>query len=266
MGQLFAVAPFFKKEMLIVEEKYPEMYDRPENGSVAGSGIYWLVCYFMIPFVTVFLSWAFSDYIFAVVGVDLCTYIFSFICMLALFRQYLADSFLNVSINKGAFIKTVSISAGLILVFEFVTLFLGGNAALAAFPISETSMVASTSFVVLGSPILGFLCVTVLTPVTVSCMFYATVFAPIACKRPLLGYGVLAVLLLFPRLLSTYLLQVGQYDISLYCLQLPIHMIACRAYQKTNTIWAPIIALSITNLATCVLLYIWYLQGYIYIS
>ena len=240
-----------------------EMYDRPENGPVAASGVYWVVCYFIIPFVTIFLSYMFSSDLSAVVGVDICTYIFSFAWMMGLFRNYLSDSFLNVSINRASFIKTVLLSIVLILVFEWVTLFRGGNGPLWAYPISETSVVASTGFVVLGSPVLGTLCMTVLTPVTVRGMFYGTVFAPIACKRPWLGYGVLAVLLLLPRLLSCWWLQIGKYDFMIYLLQLPVHLIACRAYQKTNTIWAPIISLSVTNLATCVLLLIWQWQGYI---
>ena len=70
-----------------------EMYDRPENGPVAASGVYWVVCYFIIPFVTIFLSYMFSSDLSAVVGVDICTYIFSFAWMMGLFRNYLSDSF-----------------------------------------------------------------------------------------------------------------------------------------------------------------------------
>lgn len=244
----------------------PEMYDRPDNGPVAASALYWVICYFLIPFVTLVLSWAFSSDLSAVIGVDIVTYIVNFLCMFHLFRDYLSDSFLNVSLDKAAFIKTVLRSAGLMLVLEISLLLRGENSSYWAFPVSETSVVASTSVVVLTSPLLGTLCMTVLAPVTVSCMFYGTVFAPIATRYPKLSYVITALLLLFPRLLSSWWLETGTYDIMIYLLQLPIHMIACWSYQKTNTIWAPIFSLGISNLLSCLLLLYLYLSGQIFIA
>jgi hypothetical protein len=231
---------------------FPEMYDRPSNGAVAAGGIYWVVCYFMIPFVTQVLAWAFSTDLSLVGGVDIVAYAINFLCMLALFRPYLADSFWNISLNKRGFIAAVFVAAVLILLIESGTLLASmlseWDGGLHAYPISETSVVATTGFVVISNPLLGTLCMTLLTPVTVSCMFYATVFGPIANKHRVLAYVVMAVLLLLPRLLSDWWLDTGNYDWTIYLLQLPVHLIACWSYQKTNTIWAPIISLAVTNL------------------
>ena len=253
-----------------MDKWFPEMYDRPENGSIAASGVYWVVCYFMIPFVTIFLSWVLSDDLTAYVGVDLVTYVVNFLCMLALFRAYLSDSFLEAQLNLPRFLKTLLVSAVLILVVEIGLVLWGFRwnvpGILWAYPISETSVIASTSAVIIGNPLLGTLCMTVLTPVTVSCMFYATVFAPLATKNPKQAYIVTAALLLLPRLLGSWWLRDGMYDLSIYLLQLPVHLIACWSYQKANTAWAPIVSLSITNLLMCLLLWIMSLVGFIYVN
>lgn len=249
---------------------FPEMYDRPDNGPVVASAIYWIICYFFIPFVTLVLSWAFSSDLTAVSGVDIATYIVNFLCMVSLFRQYLADSFWNVQHDKANVIKTVLIATVTILLIEAGVMICGilmyWDASLWSYPISETSVVATTCFVVISNPLFGTLCMTLLTPVTVSCMFYGTVFAPIANKKPWLGYIITAILLLLPRLLSTWWLKTGTYDVMVYLLQLPVHLIACWSYQKTNTIWTPIISLGITNLLISLFTWLLSLAGFIIIS
>ena len=249
---------------------FPEMYDRPENGPAIASVVYWGICYFMIPFVTLFLAWAFSSDLSTVIGVDIATYIVNFLCMISLFGSYLSDSFLEVQLGMSRFIKTVLIAAVLILVVEVCLLLWGYRWDLMgvfwAYPISETSVVSSTAVVVLTNPLLGSLCMTVLTPVTVSCMFYATVFAPFAVKNPKTAYILTSVLLVLPRLLSSWWLGNGIYDLSIYLLQLPVHLIACWSYQKSNTVWAPIVSLGITNLLICLLLCAMSLLGFIYVN
>ncbi len=253
----------------MIEKLFPEMYDRPENGSVAGSVIYWIICYFMIPFVTQVLSWAFSTDLSSVIGVDLVSCVVIFLCILALFRSYLADSFWNVETNIAGFVKAALITTVLILIVELGLLRAGlrldWDYAVSAYPISETSVVADTCSVILTHPLWGTLCMTVLTPVTVSCMFYATVFAPMANKRPLLAYVVTAVVMVLPRLLSAWWQNDGAYNCMVYLLQLPVHMIACWSYQKTNTIWSPIIALAVTNLVTCLIIWFLGFVGFLYV-
>ena len=249
---------------------FPEMYDRPENGSVAGSAIYWFICYFMIPFVTLFLSWALSSDLSVVIAVDLITYAVNFLCILGLFRSYLADSFWNVRTETSHFVITLLISTGTVLLIELALMQIGvyfdWYETFTAYPISETSVVSSTIVALYAHPLLGVLCMTILTPVTVSCMFYGTVFAPIATKRPLLAYAVTAALMLLPRMLSSWWLGVGNYDIAIYLLQLPVHMVACWSYQRTNTIWAPIFTLGITNLLISVLLLFLFAVVFLHVS
>lgn len=248
---------------------FPEMYDRPENGPVAASAIYWPICYFMIPLVTLLFAWIFSSSITAVTAVDLITYLLNFLFYIGLFRTYLADSFLNVQTDVSGFLKTLIPVTVLILAAELGLMYegvrRGWTGTFCAYPISETSMVASTSFLVIANPIFGTLCMTVLTPVTVSCMFYGTVFAPIANSRPVLAYFATAGLMVLPRLLSAWWMDNSTYDWAVYLLQLPVHMLACWSYQKTNTIWAPIFSLAISNFLVCMLLCYLAAIGFLYV-
>lgn len=233
------------------------------------AGLYWIVCYILIPFVTTVIAAAFQWDLAAVAWVDIVTYLINFICMLTLFRGYLSDSFLNVQIQKASFIKTVLIAIGLVFLAEFGIVIHGlqadWNAVLWAYPISETSVLFDTAAVVLKNPIFGTLCMVVLTPITVSCMFYGTVFAPIANSRPWLGYVIMAAVLMLPRLFNSWWLAIGSGEWVVYLLQLPVHMIACWAYQKTDTIWAPIVTHSTANLLMSLVFLALQAVGFLYV-
>jgi membrane protease YdiL (CAAX protease family) len=39
-----------------------------------------------------------------------------------------------------------------------------------------------------------------------------------------------------------------------YLVHLPIHLLACWSYQKTDNVWTPLITLAVTNLLTSIIL------------
>ena len=53
-----------------MDQWFPKMDDRPDNGQVLASAIYWGFCYFIIPAATTVISWAFSSDVTAVIGID----------------------------------------------------------------------------------------------------------------------------------------------------------------------------------------------------
>ena len=104
----------------------------------------------------------------------------------------------------------------------------------------------------------------VLGPVITSCLFYATAFAPICTAgRRFWAYAAVAALVAVPRIVTYFTVWGGHKEVALYLAQLPIHFIACWTYQKTDTIWAPIFTLAITNIAVCAMLGILYFSGMI---
>ena len=128
-----------------------------------------------------------------------------------------------------------------------------GLAAFGTLPVAEVELFVLSSEIIRQVPLFGILCMTILTPVSISCLFYATAFAPAACNRPWLGYLLVAVILAFPRVCNAVTYWNPTEELQLYLIQLPLHLLACWAYQKADTVWGPIICLSITNLAAALL-------------
>lgn len=250
-----------------MKKYFPEMYDSPEKGTHFVGIFYWLVCYMMIPFVTTLVVYDSWNDLKVVSWVDLAVYLLNFIVMVTVFGKYLADSVLNVQINKKGFLKTALPTALVVFLIEARLLLwgidFGWSATLWVYPVSETSVLLQTGAIVLKNPVFGILAMTVLTPLTVSCMFYAAVFAPLCCKNPAVAYPVTALMLLLPRLFNGWWLDGWSYELWIYALQLPIHLIACWSYQKTDTVWTPITVLSISNLLMCLLLLLLQYGGYI---
>lgn len=246
---------------------FPNMFDRPENGQIIGGGFYWIVCYVVIPlFSTVFVA-LFSGTLTAATWLDILIYGINFSAMTLLFRSYLKDSFWNVRLNIKRFVIIALIGAGLMFFISARVLLwgieFGWTPSLWAYPLSETSVLISAGSMVLGNPLFGTLCMTLLVPFTVSCMFYSTVFAPICVNRPVLAYIVTAVLLFLPRLYNLLYFGEGYYELMIYLLQLPLHLVACWTYQKADTVWAPIVSISVANLLSSLLLLLFQHVGYI---
>ena len=121
------------------------------------------------------------------------------------------------------------------------------------FPISEFTMNMVPGLLLADHPIVTILVFTLFSPFAVGGMFYAVGFAPLASRKPWLGYLMVTVALAIPSAFD--ILWRGQADmvIPLFLLNLPIHLIACWSYQKADTVWAPIATLSIFNLVTSIL-------------
>ena len=60
-----------------------------------------------------------------------------------------------------------------------------------------------------------------------------------------------ALVLALPRLANALTFWVPEEEMILYFAQLPIHMLACWAYQKTDNIWTPIVLHAVVNLFGC---------------
>lgn len=241
-----------------MKKLFPHMFERPENGTIVSGAMYWFVCYVLIPFVTTVMLVGFYGNTSVASGVDLGCFALNFVAIGGLFFQYLRDSFLTVRINTRKFLFTTLITAAIIVILVIHTVFvgyiLGMPMAFSVYPITETSVLTTSAVAVLKHPVAGMVCTVLLAPVTVSCMYYATVFAPICNNRPWLAYLVMALTLLIPRIFNIWWLDDADYELWTYFLHLPIHLLACWSYQKTNTVWTPISVLSLSNLASGLLI------------
>ena len=88
-------------------------------------------------------------------------------------------------------------------------------------------------------------------------------FAPVCYYRPALAYIVMAVFLAFPRFCNAATYWDPATEWTLYFAQLPVHLLACRSYQKADSIWAPILTLSLVNGIACILLLAGWFFGFL---
>ena len=250
---------------------FPHMYDSPENSQAVGSLSYGIVAFAVLPFTfALFFFERNSQQVYVVLE-----YIYQGInaaMMLAIFRSYLRDSWLDVAIAPG---KVLGYALGAAVVIQCLYLeFLKWTAAglfesaatvfFGALPMTGVElMLLPGDFAIFGG-IPAMLFLVVLGPVITACMFYATAFAPVcASGRRTLAYFAVAALLAVPRSITYFTVWGGWKEVALYLAQLPIHWLACWTYEQTDTVWAPIFTLAFVNLLSCGLLLIMHLTGVI---
>lgn len=241
---------------------FPTLTERPEVNNSIAALFYQVVAYFSLPFLLLLLLQGGQDGVHRVAAaLELAYHAFNFFVALFIFREYLTDTWADFRYGYQKLMKTVSLYTGLIMLIAIVLNalfgFSGGTAGLLAYgtlPLTEVDLFVLPCDVVATFPLLGTLCMGFLTPVAISCLFYGAVFAPICYTRPVLAYVAMAVFLAFPRFCNAATFWDPATEWTLYFTQLPLHMIACRAYQKTDSIWAPILTLWIVNLLSCALL------------
>ena len=238
------------------------MLDQPDKYAVGGAAAYGLFSYVLIPFVLFWVAFGFNgDPNFRFVG-QLVHHGINFLVAVSLYREYLRDAFITVQMETRTVIRTVVRSAA-----EMVVYFVGLWSVLPAFggqfwsalllgtlPIGEVDLLMFTSDFLYVSPIVGSLVLILLTPVTTTCLYYAMGFAPVCYKKPWLAYVVVALVLSIPRVINSVLFWGSLQESAIYLGQLPIHLLACRAYQKCDSVWAPIFSLMAANLMACVFL------------
>lgn len=239
---------------------FPTLLERPETSTCLGAVAYDVLAFFSLPFLLLIFSQGFTG-IKAAATVELIYHVINFIMAIIMFREYLADSLYDLKVDFKGLMKTVSTSAALIVLIAIVlnTIFgmsegLGSLSAYGTLPLAEMELFTLSCNVVIVYPVLGTLCMVLLAPVTITCLYYCAVFAPVCYTRPILCYLAMTVFLAFPRYCNAATFWVPQEEMILYITQLPLHIIACRAYQKSDSVWAPILTIGLVNLISCVLL------------
>lgn len=241
---------------------FPTLTERPEVNNSIAALVYQVVGYYSIPFLLLLLLQGGREGIQQVAAaVELAYHAFNFFVAFFIFREYLTDTWSDFRYGYRKLMKTVSLSTGLIVLLAIVLHamygFSTGTASLIAYgtlPLTEVDLFTLPCDTVLTYPLLGTICMGILAPVAISCLYYGAVFAPICYTRPVLAYLVMALFLAFPRYCNAATFWDPATEWTLYFTQLPIHMIACWSYQKTDSIWAPVMTLTIVNGFACLLL------------
>ena len=186
-------------------------------------------------------------------------HILNFLAAVCIFFGYMKESFLNVWLSPGKFLKAVGIGSLLMVAVAVLAFFAGiflesTVIAYCGLPVTEMDLFAFSYVLVLEKPIVGFICMVLLTPFAASLLYYASRFAPICNSRPRFAYIMTAIFLAIPHIINALTFWLWSEQLIMYLVRLPIHLIACRIYHKTDTVWAPIAAHMVVNLIACVFL------------
>ena len=235
---------------------FPMMTDRPARTRSMAGIFYAVICFYTFPFLFLLLtegmqtpaerSW-----------VEVIYHGINFLVTLWLFGGYLRYAFFNVRYNTRAFLKNVGICAGLMVGYAAIASFVWSRfpgelnqlAAQGSLPIVEMELFNASGFFFKVNPLGGGVCLLILAPVTISCIYYASCFNPVCIDRPWLAYLLMVVYLAIPRALNAITFWPLEQEIILYLTQLPIHLIGCYVYQRTDTVWGPIFTIAIANAA-----------------
>lgn len=233
---------------------FPEMNEVLRKGWIFCIFVYMLFGLGLFPNLIPLVAYGLWDELQVTAWVELIYHFINFLVLLAILKEHLTETFLTVQIDLRVVARTVLIALGLMLLWVMICWVtsvkrFGQMVLLEYWPVCEMSVALSPGLFVEELPVMGTLCMAALMPFTVTGLFYASSFAPVSYRHPLLAYLVVAVVRLIPMLLFDILWR-GQADFVLttYVLSLPIHWFACWSYQKTDCAWAPIFSLGIFNL------------------
>ncbi len=243
---------------------FPEMSNHPETGVVIATIAYYYLCFMLIPFALPVFAYDYLRNDTVLAWIELVYHVLNGIIVFFICREHLEASLYYAQKNLKEFFLTVLKGLGLSLVTaavlfgDLVLLRQPAGVLLDAFPISVVNVFMVPGFLVNELPVWGTALMTLATPIAVCGLIYAPGFAPLACKRPWLGYLAVTVLIAMTYGFEYLWHLTLELAIALFVLRLPIHLIACWTYQRSNSLLAPVAMLGAFNLIAsliCVLFY-----------
>ena len=237
---------------------FPHMYSKPENNRIFAIIACWLFIFVLIPWFLPILGLGLWEEYEISVWLEIGYHALNGIIALLLIGSYLKDEWFMVSIEISHYLKHIALTVGLIAVTELVWLytltFFGLNTLdmLEHLPIVEMAVSHTPLFTVDLQPIFGTIAMSVFAPISICTLFYCLGFAPVCYKKPWLAYLCIAVVTLIPPVINILWRGDAAFVLIGYLVQLPIHLLACWSYQKTDNPWTPLITLVIINLLTSI--------------
>lgn len=249
-----------------MRKKMPMLLESPEPQVVGVTALFSILCFFSLPFILMLIMGGFQNNLLVLSWCEIAFHLFNFGVMVSLFKDYLQEALDMLRIHKQKILRTVAVAAVMILAVMILWFYLLSLtrwdifyiASFGTVPMSEMDLFTLSADVVIANPVFGTLCMVVLTPVTLSCIYYAVGFVPAYNVRPWLGYIVVAAVIAFPRICNAITYWDATQQMVSYITHLPVQLIACWAYRRTDNVWTPIVLHAVTNLVACLLLILVY--------
>lgn len=237
---------------------FPQQLDCPDKQIYISALIYSVVSFFTFPFLLLLFSINLQD-VSVLVWYEFIYHVINFCVVLKLYKEYLRDAFDLFGAQKREIFAAVkpAVIAMLAVVglWYLVARLTNWSPAIIALygslPLSEMDIFLLSADIPYLNPIPGTIIMVLLTPLICTCLYYSVAFVPAYNVRPWLGYLLVALLLAFPRLCNAFTHWDPATEMTLYFAQLPIHLIACWSYKKADSIFAPVLVLTIANLLAC---------------
>ena len=178
-----------------------------------------------------------------------------------MYRQYLSDSLFEARIDWKRIAEIVAICA-IVIVGLFVGLvqllpLVASEELLLVLnnmvPVTEMDLFWTSGSVVATVPLWGTLCMVLIVPFVTVLIYYASFFASICCDRPWVAYLVVIVVTALPRIANATTFWAPEPQMILYFTRLPIHLLSCWTFQKTDNVWTPIALHMVVNLVSSLL-------------
>lgn len=232
---------------------FPPMESMPEKGQIIALIPCWIWVFVLFPMFMPILGLGLWDQSEMSVWLDIGYHTANGVVLLLLIRSYLQEEWFMVSVDWRYYLKHVALTVGLILGTEFVwmsTLFfywVNIDYMLESLPVVGMFVSHSPFLVADLEPLFGTISLSVFAPISVCALFYYGCFAPICGKKPWLAYLSVAIITLIPPVINILWRGDAAFVLCGYLAHLPVHLLACWSYQKTNNAWTPLISLAIVN-------------------
>jgi hypothetical protein len=242
------------------------MTSKPEKIQIFALIPCWIFVFVLLPMYMPFLGFGLWEQWELSVWLEIGYHVANGIVMLVLMFSYLKEEWFMVTTDVGHYLKHVMLTVGLIVGVELIWLFVlslfGFNIdnMLECLPVVEMSVSHTPLFVIDLEPIFGTVALSIFAPISICALYYCFAFAPICYHKPWLAYLCVAVVTLIPPIIDILWRGEAAFVLSGYLVGLPIHLLACWSYQKTDNVWTPILSLVITNLLASIVLSIFLLR------
>lgn len=233
---------------------FPAMYSKPSTSKIIALIPCWVWVFVLFPMFMPFLGFGLWEQYELSVWLEISYHVANGIIALFIISDYLKDDWFMVTTDLRFYIKHIALTVGLVIIAEFVLL---GPLTLFGFdimnmlenlPVVEMSVSHTPLFLIELQPIIGAITLTVFAPISICALFYCFGFAPVCCRKPWLAYLCIAIITLIPPIINILWRGGAELVLSGYLIQLPIHLLLCWSYQKTDNVWTPLISLVVINL------------------
>lgn len=243
---------------------FPSMCSKPEKIKIFALIPCWLWVFVLFPMFMPFVGlgiweqWELSAWL------EIFYHVANALLMLLLMGSYLKEEWDMVTTDVRYYLKHSVLTVGLIVVAELAllgALFLCGfdiEYMLDGLPVVEFYLSHTPLSLVIFEPIFGTIALSVFAPISICALFYCLGFAPVCYKKPWLAYLCVAIITLIPPVINILWRGNAEFVLGFYLAHLPIHLLACWSYQKTDNVWTPMVSLAITNLLASVVLNLLY--------